>query len=269
MKYLEIGTITHREKIHSDLFQLHFHSPAIARDSQPGQFLHIRVGNGIDPLLRRPVSIQRVFDDTIEILIKVYGRGSDKLCALTVGDQIDCLGPVGSTWKTPEGHTSVVGVSGGVGIAPIIFQQDRWSSTIPYYHLLGSRSKADLPISDELMTRYQPDIATDDGSSGFHGNVVSLVDKRFCEGGLGSNPFFITCGPWIMMKALRDWLRSHHLRGQFSAEARMGCAVGVCQGCAVAKPMKDNAAREYYLCCKDGPIFDFEAIDMEVSPFGY
>jgi len=268
LKFLETGAIVYREEIHPGLFLIRYHSPQIAKIGEPGQFVHIRVGSGVDPLLRRPFSIQNIIGPEIEILLKVYGRGSDLLSALQVGDTLDTLGPLGNPWRIPDDVSSVVGVSGGVGVAPVLFQQERWKKAIPFYHLIGARTGGELPLTERQIHHSHINIATDNGSRGFHGTVVRLAEQQMNEGVFGDNPYFLTCGPWAMMKALIAWTELYGYRGQFSAEARMGCAVGVCQGCAVARPLENGTARQYYLCCKDGPVFDFGTIDMEVSPFG-
>ncbi|MDK9701012.1 MAG: dihydroorotate dehydrogenase electron transfer subunit [bacterium] len=268
MKYLEAGTVTEKHEIRPGLFQLRLHSPKIGIAASPGQFLHIRIGNGTDPLLRRPFSIQRIFGEDIEIILKVYGRGSGKLRDVTVGSTLNVLGPVGSLWNIPTTATSIVGVSGGVGIAPVLFQQQRWQGAIPFQHFVGSRTAEDVPVSEAVLSEYGIQVATDDGSLGFHGTVVDYIDHHWNSGAFGAHPFLITCGPWMMMKALVDWATKNQIAGQLSAEARMGCAVGVCQGCALARPHDEGGATQYFLCCKDGPVFDFGAIDMEVYPFG-
>jgi dihydroorotate dehydrogenase electron transfer subunit len=268
LKYLETGAIVYREEIHPGLFLLRYLSPQTARIAMPGQFVHIRVGSGVDPLLRRPFSIQNVIGNEIEILLKVYGRGSDLLSMLRVGDSLDTIGPLGNPWTIPSNATAIVGVSGGVGVAPVLFQQERWKNKSSFFHLIGARTGDELPLTERQMRTSKVEIATDDGSRGYAGTVVELAGKMWLEGTFGDTPYFLTCGPWSMMKALIAWTSQHGFRGQFSAEARMGCAVGVCQGCAVARPLENGSLRQYYLCCKDGPVFDFGTIDMEVSPFG-
>ena len=264
-KFLETGTVLDWEPVRDGLFILRFRSPEIARHSVPGQFIHTRITTGTDPLLRRPFSIQNAVGDTVEILVKSVGRGSAKLRELRVGDLIDNLGPVGSPWRIPDDATCVVGVSGGVGAAPVLFLQDQIGGHFPFYHFVGSRTANDIPFTDAALNHHRIQLATDDGSVGYHGTVIDLLESERNEIDLGKRPFFVTCGPWVMMKALQNWVAKFGYRGQLSAEARMGCAVGVCQGCALAKP---GEPRQYVLCCKEGPIFDFGAIDMEVNPFG-
>ena len=53
-EFQEKSTITHREALTSEVIRLTVHAPNISSAAQPGQFVMIKVGEGLDPLLRRP-----------------------------------------------------------------------------------------------------------------------------------------------------------------------------------------------------------------------
>jgi NAD(P)H-flavin reductase len=71
---------------------------------------------------------------------------------------------------------------------------------------------------------------------------------------LWKKPYIYACGPLPMLKALRELMLTRGIKGEFSLESRMGCGMGVCQGCAIQ--VKDG----YKLACKNGPVFPFQEI---------
>jgi NAD(P)H-flavin reductase len=89
---------------------------------KPGTFLHIRPwSGGTDPLLRRAFSI---FDydernGTIDILYKVFGRGSYLLSKVAAGEVIDALGPLGNGFEQPDKDEHLILTAGGVGLPPL------------------------------------------------------------------------------------------------------------------------------------------------------
>jgi dihydroorotate dehydrogenase electron transfer subunit len=66
------------------------------------------------------------------------------------------------------------------------------------------------------------------------------------------------CGPTPMMRAAAALAREHGARCAVSLENPMACGFGVCLGCAA--PL---AAGGVALVCRDGPVFDAEAVDWE------
>lgn len=96
-------------------------------------------------------------------------------------------------------------------------------------------------------------IATDDGSLGFHGLVTDLLRERIavkekpCTG-------ILACGPTPMLKAIAALAQEHQIPCQVSLEERMGCGVGACLVCACKT--KEADGEHYRHVCKDGPVFD-------------
>ena len=51
--------------------------------ARPGQFIMLKTGETLDPLLRRPFSIHKINKDkTIDVLYKVVGKGTRLLSGL-------------------------------------------------------------------------------------------------------------------------------------------------------------------------------------------
>jgi len=119
-------TLIHQKAITQDIFHMTFNAPEIAREAQPGQFVHMRVTEGIDPLLRRPLSIHRIDRQkgTLEILYRVVGRGTALMCKAESGDCFDLMGPLGKGFRIDDSFTHALVVAGGMGSAPVFFLID-------------------------------------------------------------------------------------------------------------------------------------------------
>ena len=89
------------------------------------------------------------------------------------------------------------------------------------------------------------DIATDDGSVGFRGNVVDLLSQET----IPADVAVFACGPKPMLRALSAFAGERGIPLQVSLEERMGCGYGACVGC-VCKTTDGNRK-----VCEDGPVF--------------
>jgi dihydroorotate dehydrogenase electron transfer subunit len=94
-------------------------------------------------------------------------------------------------------------------------------------------------------------IATDDGSEGFNGNVVRLIEQSLDQKDFNRIKIF-ACGPTVMLKVLTELAKSKNLCCEVSIEGQMACGVGICQGCPVER---NGDGAKYALVCKDGPTF--------------
>lgn len=235
-------------------FVVSLHAPDLAPSVRPGQFVNIRITDTLEPLLRRPFSVHRTTRDTVEILFNIVGKGTALLAEKREGDLLDLLGPLGVPFMLDDDRfDTALLVAGGLGVAPMPL------TTAELLHrgkavrtLVGARDAA------SLVTRHLHDVtcATDDGSSGFHGNVVALLEKL--AGPMGGQRLKIfACGPHAMLKATALAAERLRIPCEVSMEGPMGCGIGICQGCPVE--LRD-ASRRYALMCKDGPTFDAQAI---------
>jgi dihydroorotate dehydrogenase electron transfer subunit len=243
-------------RVGEGIFVLSFTSAVLGRSIRPGQFLNLRVEEGCVPLLRRPFSAYRVDGDRIEIIFNVVGRGTDALRRKKPGDVLDVLGPLGKPFGTADpGYDTGILIGGGLGVAPLPLLTAALKAhgkTIATF--LGARSAPHL-VTDHLE---QPDIATDDGTRGFHGNVVDLVSAVLRRKPV-SRPKIFACGPTPMLKAVASYARSSNIPCEVSLEGPMGCGIGICQGCPVELT---GPVKQYALMCKDGPTFDIRTINI-------
>jgi dihydroorotate dehydrogenase electron transfer subunit len=230
-------------------FLLRFVSSEIAASARPGQFVNVLTyETGKDPLLRRPFSIARVDGDIIELLFSAIGAGTNLLSRKQTGEMIDVLGPLGQSFRVDAEYDTAIIAAGGIGAAPFPFLTKdllRLSKRIETF--LGFRNAAQI-ITSHLENIH---LATDDGSEGFHGTVVQLLESFIDRANLGKVKIF-ACGPTAMLKALSDLAKSKSICCEVSLEGHMACGVGLCQGCPVERA-GDGA--KYALVCKDGPVF--------------
>jgi dihydroorotate dehydrogenase electron transfer subunit len=99
---------------------------------QPGQFVHVKVSDGLDPVLRRPISIADINQEKsrFTLIYRKQGRGTSLLAEKKPGDQVDILGPLGNGFPVAEagkGNLAVL-VGGGIGVLRCTNWQSSWSA---------------------------------------------------------------------------------------------------------------------------------------------
>ena len=241
--------IVSREQRAEGLFALSLDAREIARMTRPGQFLNIRIDHETSPLLRRPFSVSRVEGDTLEILFNVVGRGTEILAGKRVGDELNILGPLGVPFRVEGEYDLAVIVAGGLGVAPFplltgVLQKGRKK----VQSFLGARTAAHL--TEKYLVNVH--VATDDGSLGFRGTVVQLLEE-FWNTEKPAKAKIFGCGPTRMMKALSDFAGSKDIECELSLEGEMACGIGICQGCPVERA---SGEKKYSLVCVEGPTFN-------------
>lgn len=221
--------------------------PDAYRAAVPGQFVQIEASPDPFPLTRRPLTIDRLdTPDRLQVLFEEVGTGTALLAGLSPGASVRVLGPLGHGYETGPGKWLLVG--GGLGAAGFPFLASRVDCLLA---LLGASTADRLLPLPGLPTL----TATEDGTAGHAGLVTDLLDRvdwsRVDRAAL--------CGPVAMMRAvLRAMPPGMAVRTQISAESRMGCGWGACEGCALPA-----AAGGYLKCCVDGPVFPAGLPDWE------
>lgn len=252
-----------KTKASTTAYILTFHHRLIARQAQPGQFVQILTTPGIEPFLPRPMSVfsTEPRQGTFSILFAVVGPGTARLAGLATGAELPVLGPLGNTFTLPDGCRHVLLVAGGVGLPPLDFWARRLitnkNTTPPNITLLVGARNAAARLRLPKIAGVRRAWSTDDGSFGFHGNVVQLLDKTYSEKSWSPAEMMVYgCGPAPMLRALQVWLAQNQCRGQLSLEEMMACGFGVCSGCVVAANPARDGYDKYKRVCYDGPVFD-------------
>ena len=221
----------------------------LAAQAQPGQFLHVKCGEGT--LLRRPISICDRDNDCLRMVFEVKGEGTTWLAKRRAGEVLSVLGPLGHGYSFPEGRVLVAG--GGIGVPPMLYAARRaGADTVA---CLGFRTGERAILLEEFADSCsEVHVATDDGSLGEKAFVAQLVEHALQNAGDIAAVF--ACGPRIMLKTVYDVCRRYQVPCQVSMEERMGCGIGACLVCAC----KDSGGH-YRHVCKDGPVFPAEEVD--------
>lgn len=240
--------IVSNEEAVDETYVIRLKSEYFARHAAPGQFFHVRVTDGVDPLLRRPLSLHRRHPDSdcVDLLYKLKGRGTRLLARSKPGHTLDVIGPLGHGFPQPAGRVYLA--AGGMGVAPFPAVVDDLCGSADVTVLLGARTASALLCVDRLQSMgIDVRTATDDGTAGHHGNVSDLVaslevpDTIFC------------CGPNPMLKTLVNYALAKRIHLWAAVEQHMACGMGICRGCAIQ--LADEGDTHYGLVCNDGPVF--------------
>jgi dihydroorotate dehydrogenase electron transfer subunit len=222
------------------------------RKARPGQFFNVRVHDGPDPLLRRPISVCDVVEARLRFVFRVVGRGTALLARVRVGERLSVLGPLGRPAPMPSG-CDIVLVGGGVGIAPLLFSARRLVARNRVSAAFGARDRRQLILRREFRALgITPRFATDDGSVGFRGSVVEPAAAAVAS---AERPLVLACGPKPMLAELVRRLDPVPVWGFI--EERMGCGTGICYCCAL--PRKGGGWVRF---CADGPVVLLNEVEL-------
>ena len=209
----------------------------------PGQFVNIKL-DGL--FLRRPISVCDYDGQTLTIVYKAVGKGTEAMSAMVPGTKLDILTGLGNGYDlTLSGETPVL-LGGGVGVPPMynlakkLLAEGKKVSVI-----LGFNTKSEIFYEEEFNALgCEVTVTTVDGSYGVKGFVTTALETM-------DYSYFYTCGPEPMLKAVH---KASITSGQMSFEERMGCGFGACMGCSC------KTLTGYKRICKEGPVMQKEEI---------
>ncbi|MBU1863012.1 MAG: dihydroorotate dehydrogenase electron transfer subunit [Candidatus Omnitrophica bacterium] len=244
--------ITKNEKLNTHFFHLAFTSKKISRRVSCGQFIMLKITDGCEPLLRRPLSVGWVDKNSIHLVYKIVGKGTSLLATRKEGETLNVLGPLGKGF-TFHPRNDVVLVAGGIGIASLIALTTMCRQG-KIKLLYGAKTKSEfIPERFLSLTKKSITYVTEDGSFGTKGLVTNVLEHYLKTNG-HKKPYIYTCGPMPMLRAVTKLAHKFKVDGEASLEERMACGVGACLGCAV------ETVQGVKMVCKDGPVFSFEEL---------
>jgi dihydroorotate dehydrogenase electron transfer subunit len=257
MKTVQVkAKIISNARLSGNYWHLEFESGLIAKHAVAGQFVNIRVADGLAPLLRRPISIHAVKASKIKLIYEIIGKGTQVLSTRKPGEFLDIIGPLGNGFNyryllAKSKKIKNILVAGGLGVAPLVFLAEKLKKIKPLV-LIGAKTKNEILCAREFKALgCELKLATDDGSLGFKGKVTDLL-KIILDQIEPAQVF--SCGPRPMLKAVAKIVGEHKINAQFSLEEHMACGTGACLGCVVA------TKAGYKTVCKDGPVFSSEEL---------
>ena len=211
--------------------------------TKPGQFVNIKI-DGL--FLRRPISVCDVYGNTLYLVYKVVGEGTEKLSKMRAGDELDILVGLGNGYDIEDAGKKPLLIGGGVGVPPLLmlYKALKLEYAEPTI-ILGFNTKDEVILEDEFISRGAKVIVTTvDGSYGIKGYATDAIKDL-------DYSYVYTCGPEPMLKAVFNEIKTS---GQFSFEQRMACGFGACMGCSC------KTITGYKRICKDGPVLRKEEI---------
>lgn len=232
--------ILSNEKIAKDIYKM-----ILEGDTQyitaPGQFINIKLDG---KFLRRPISVCDCDENTITIIYKVVGSGTEYMAQLESGEVLDVLTGLGNGYDISKSAKPLL-IGGGVGVPPMYMLAKKLieSGQKPTV-ILGFNTKEEIFFEEEFRALgCDVRVTTVDGSYGIKGFVTDAFP--------GEYDYFYTCGPMPMFKAIENTAKTS---GQYSFEERMGCGFGACMGCSCKTKYGNKRI------CKDGPVLEREEI---------
>ncbi len=208
----------------------------------PGQFVNIQLSG---KFLRRPISVCDYDAETLTLLYKVVGHGTEQMAAMAPGERLDILTGLGNGYDLTLSGSHPVLLGGGVGVPPMYrLAKDLRRQGREVTVILGFNTREELFYEEEFKALgCETFVTTVDGSYGKKGFVTDALPENYS--------YFYTCGPEPMLKAV---YRATVTSGQMSFEERMGCGFGACMGCSC------KTLTGYKRICKEGPVMVKEEI---------
>ena len=246
------------------------HDPDGPSDPQPGQFYMLAAGRewggGHEerPYLPRAFSFARVRPRPdggaeLEFLLEDVGPGTHRLDALSPGDPLALVGPLGVGFGVPADGNEALLVGGGIGTAPLVCLQDELTARSGFAPavIVGFRSAAHAVAAG--LFAGEVTVTTDDGSAGREGLVTEPLAEHLDRG----RPATVyACGPPPMLEAVRALCAERAVPAQLALESGMACGYGACFGCVV--PTLEG----YIRLCIDGPVIEAARLESALVAGG-
>ncbi len=234
--------ITENKKIAKDVWLMKLEGDVSAITAS-GQFVNIKLDGFY---LRRPISVCDYDENTLTIIYKVVGEGTEAMAELPCGAELDVLVGLGNGYNLSKSGETPLLIGGGVGVPPMynlcrkLIDEGKKVTVI-----LGFNTKEEIFFEDEFKALgAEVYITTVDGSYGTKGFVTDVMKNL-------TYSYFFTCGPMPMFKAIEATATTS---GQYSFEERMGCGFGACMGCSCKTKYGNKRI------CKDGPVLERKEI---------
>ncbi len=239
--------IVGKREIAKNQVELLLENETLAKEAQPGQFVHINIGSD-KHILRRPISICDAYDNITRIVFEIKGDGTEILSKKSVGEIIDLLGPLGTGFTVKKDAKAVV-LGGGLGSFPLLYLAKNLTNPKVF---LGFRDKEMVCMEEDFAACGETVIATDNGTYGYNGFAINAAKEAMedCD-------IIYACGPTPMLKAVKMIAQEKGIKAEISMEQRMGCGIGACLVCVC------KTKSGYDKVCQKGPVFDASEVEFE------
>ena len=139
-----------------------------------GQFVNIRL-DGL--YLRRPISVCDLGENTVTIIYKVVGKGTEQMSRMTCGQTLDVLTGLGNGYDLEISGNKPVLLGGGVGVPPMYLLAKRLiGQGQDVKVILGFNTKEEVFYEEQFRALgAQVTVTTVDGSYGMKGFVTDAL----------------------------------------------------------------------------------------------
>ena len=252
--------------------RLTFLAPGVAELARPGQFVALAVGGEASAhLLRRCFSIHKVspggtYAGTVDVVVAARGPGTRWLTELSIGDEVDLIGPLGRAFPLPSEPVAAVLVGGGYGSAPLFWLAAALRERGCHVEMvLGAAGQERLFGVDQARRAADGvTVTTDDGSMGVKGWVSDVLPEVI---GRSHAELVYGCGPMAMLKSITDVATAHGAIAHVAVEESMACGIGICMTCVIPVVGDDGLTR-MVRSCVEGPVFRGDRVRWEAFDNG-
>ena len=255
MKFDENAVVESQEMLQEGIFDMWITTSNIAEKAVPGQFISVYTKDA-SRLLPRPISICEVSGQSLRIVYRVVGGGTEEFSHYEKGDRIHILGPLGNGFPMEEakGKKAVL-IGGGIGIPPMLELAKRIQGDKEI--VVGYRN-SDTFLDGELKVYGNVTIASDDGSIGTRGTVIDAIKANNI-----SCDVIFACGPTPMLRAVKQYAEENNIQAWLSLEEKMACGIGACLACVCnSTEVDDHSMVHNKRICKDGPVFNAGEVEL-------
>lgn len=227
-----------------------FECPELKESVRSGQFFEVHVRDGLEPFLRRPISIFDVSETQLSFLVRTVGTGTKLMSEWEIGQEADLLGPLGNGFQFSDDHKDILLIGGGIGVAPfyLLIKELLHQGKNVTLLFLPEKDREILEAFGGLKDKIKIEYAKN------RANLPVILKEL-----LAITDMIYTCGPMNMMQRVTEIAREFHIPSQVSLESRMACGIGVCMGCVIPVKNGDNDF-VYKRVCREGPVFDGEEV---------
>ncbi len=151
-----------------------------------GQFVNIKLDGFY---LRRPISVCDVQGDTLTLIYKAVGNGTEKMSEMREGETLSLLTGLGNGYDLTKSGDAPLLIGGGVGVPPMYLLAKKLTEK-------GCKVKVILGFNTEDEVFYENEfralgcdvtVTTVDGSRAVKGFVTDAMPESYS--------YFYTCGP--------------------------------------------------------------------------
>ncbi len=261
MKKKYCTTVLSNEQIADGIFDMRLQFEEALPEIRPGQFVGVYTQDA-SMLLPRPISICGADPERrqLRLVYRRAGKGTGEMAGWKAGMKSDVLGILGNGYDMEKLRgKKVLLLGGGIGIPPLLELAARLNGDgsdgngaagTRVTAVLGYRN-GEAFLADEFRSYGEVFIASEDGSIGTRGNVMTAIREKGLSGGC-----LCACGPVPMLKAVREYATETGTEAYLSLEARMACGVGACLGCVCETAEIDaHSGVRNARVCVEGPVF--------------